>query len=409
MAISNRELERNVLGAIMQLEGEPLSEWADVVTPEMYTRPEHQQIAGAIDEIIGEGGNPDMVAVASKLKSWGLQPSTYVATIATETATAANLDYWARLLVEGSQRRAAQARLREIADEADNKPMAELRSDLTDVAESLAPVAGAGITCRVTDAVKSLIANLETDGRITHDIATGLKSLDETLVLAPHELTILAGRPSMGKSALAAGIARHAANTKTVVFFSLEMSATAIATRLLAAETGIPTDDLKPGPELIVAANRLHDTKLYFDEQGDITAHAIRARLRKKPDVGLVVVDYLQLLKLGREERHDLRIGAATKQLKIVAREFGCHVLALSQLNRSVENRAPPTPRLSDLRDSGSIEEHADNVLLLYRPSYYDKTADPEEAKLRIAKHRNGPTPTVTLRWKQRTQRFLDW
>jgi replicative DNA helicase len=160
-------------------------------------------------------------------------------------------------------------------------------------------------------------------------------------------------------------------------------------------------------PVLMDAIDKTHHLDLWIDDRAGIGVSQIRQSLMRLPRVRMVVVDYLQLVATSADiERHDLRVGAITKALKAIAKDLGCHVIALSQLNRRVEERRPPRPQVSDLRDSGNIEEDADNVLMLYRPAYYDARADETEAEIIIGKQRNGPTGAVTVGWSSDRQMF---
>ena len=325
----------------------------------------------------------------------------------------------------------------------------------------------------MTEAVAIAEAAYKRDGRLA-GIATGLADLDDAVGgLAPSDLVILAGRPSMGKTALAASIALRAASRHrtepgedgedsamaaprggaaasavdgaVVGFFSLEMSGEQLATRILAARAGLRADEIRRGQlsdeqfaRLVDAARALAEAPLYIDDTPALTVPALRARarrLKRKHGLSLVVVDYLQLMRPSRD--HDsrvLEIGEITQGLKAIAKDLDLPVLALSQLSRAVEQREDKRPMLSDLRESGTIEQDSDIVMFIFRESYYLERSEPQprgdeaadrfdarharwverceeqhgRAEVIVAKHRHGPIKTVALRFEAETVSFDD-
>jgi replicative DNA helicase len=256
---------------------------------------------------------------------------------------------------------------------------------------------------------------------------TGFTDLDAmTGGLQAGNLVVIAARPSMGKSCLVTNIAENAAIThrKPVALFSLEMSEAELARRFIASQASIKGDDLSKGrvpeatwPKIIKASKRLAGAPLWIDDSGDIGMLEIRAKARRlfsqHPDgLGLVIVDYLQLLRAeSRSENRAEVIGQMSRGLKMLARELKVPVIALSQLNRSVESRNPKIPMLSDLRESGAVEQDADVVIFIYRDDYYngDTSEHPGEADLIIAKNRNGPVGKVTLTFRPEYPRFMSY
>jgi replicative DNA helicase len=411
------ELEESVLGALMLGEDKQLPEWTQALRPEMYSTERHKQIAMAIDEILGADEVPDMITVTDRLKSWGLQGVvSTVIKVASAASTAANLGYHSRLLAERYQRKELVRKFRRLEGSLDKKPLPEIKDDVTAIADELNPLIGGNSMTAIRDEVRELYkALVRSDGEERRkSIRTKIDSLDRKVFFEPGDLTILAGRPSMGKTALAcsASVRVAAQGRGSVIIFSLEMAKTALTRRILASEAGISgwklAEAAKSG-KLTEPAQRLYGLDFWMDDRPGLTINSMRAAVQRFDKIALIVVDYLGLVKPGREERHDLRIGGITKAAKAMAKQFGCHVLLLAQLNRALENRSPPIPRLSDLRDSGNIEEDADNVLLLYRPSYYFDDADPEECQVKIGKQRNGPTGAVRLRFNREQQSFKDW
>jgi len=398
-------------------EEKTLPEWTDAIRPEMYTNKDHQEIAMAIDEILGANEVPDLITVADRLRGWHRpKAASAVIEIASAASTTANLNYHSKLLVENYQRKKCSEAIESILKGFGGKQISEIREALISTADRLEPIVGGQNLTALRDEVKEVYkALVRADGdERRRSVRTNIESLDRKVFLDPGEQTILAGRPSMGKTALACNIARNVSERGqgAVVFFSLEMSKASLVRRLLSAEAKISgwklAEAAKDG-RLAESANKLYTLDLWLDDRPGLTIGAMRPCLQKFDKVALVVIDYLGLVRPGREERHDLRIGGITKATKAIAKEFNCHVMMLAQLNRSVENRNPPMPRLSDLRDSGNIEEDADNVMLLYRPGYYSDHADPEECQAAIAKQRNGPTGMVKLRWNRGTQTFGGW
>jgi replicative DNA helicase len=260
---------------------------------------------------------------------------------------------------------------------------------------------------------------------------TGFKDLDAmTGGLQPGNLVVIAARPSMGKSCLVTNIAEHAAikHGKPVALFSLEMSETELARRFIASQAGVKGDDLSKGrvpeatwPKIVKASSTLARAPLWVDDSGDIGMLEIRAKARRlysqnEGGLGLVIVDYLQLLRAeSRSENRAEIIGQMSRGLKMLARELDVPVIALSQLNRSVESRNPKIPLLSDLRESGAVEQDADVVIFIYRDDYYNPADSPNpserpgEADLLIAKNRNGPVGKVTLTFRPEIPRFMSY
>lgn len=255
-------------------------------------------------------------------------------------------------------------------------------------------------------------------------LSTGISALDNTITgLNKSDLIILAARPGMGKTSFALNIARHAAvkSKKRIAFFSLEMSKEQLASRLLSTEGLIQGTKLRTGKlsedewtRLIEAGDILSKTEIYLDDTPGITVPEIKAKLRRLKNVDLVIIDYLQLMSASRRiDNHVQEVSEITRNLKILAKEFHVPVITLSQLSRASEQRAEHEPQLSDLRDSGSIEQDADIVLFLYREGYYkstkgsiDESADMNSGQCIVAKNRHGETRSVPLHWEGEFMRF---
>jgi replicative DNA helicase len=253
---------------------------------------------------------------------------------------------------------------------------------------------------------------------------SGYTDLDEyTGGFQPGNLIVLAARPSMGKSSLVINIAENAAvdHGKPVALFSLEMSETELAQRFIASQAKLNGDDLRKGrvrpdrwPKVVGATQKLASAPLFIDESSDLGILDLRAKARRlhaRHELGLVIVDYLQLMRAENSSDNRVeQVGQISRGLKMLARELRVPVIAVSQLSRAVESRNPPEPMLSDLRESGQIEQDADLVLFIYREEYYAKgeSERPGEADIIIAKHRNGPVGRVVLTFLSRYPKFAN-
>jgi replicative DNA helicase len=271
------------------------------------------------------------------------------------------------------------------------------------------------------------LEELSREGKAITGTTSGFEDLDTiTGGFQPGNLIILAARPSMGKSALMVNFAENAAlhgNGKSVALFSLEMSESELAQRFIASQASIKGDDLRKGKvpaarwgKIMEASNRLAKSPLYIDDSSDLSVLDVRAKARRllqqHPDgLGLILIDYLQLMRGdGRTDNRVEQIGQISRGLKTLARELECPVIALSQLNRGVEQRTDKRPVLSDLRESGSIEQDADLVMFIYRDEYYDKESEREGiADVIISKHRNGGLATVELTFQKEYPRFMSY
>ncbi len=276
------------------------------------------------------------------------------------------------------------------------------------------------------DAEIDKLEQLSREGKSITGTASGFKDLDTiTGGFQPGNLVILAARPSMGKSALMANFAENAAlgNSRAVALFSLEMSESELAQRFIASQASIRGDDLRKGnvaqtrwPKILAASARLAESPLYVDDSSDLSVLDVRAKCRRLAQqhadgLGLILIDYLQLMRAhGTIENRVEQIGQISRGLKTLARELGVPVIALSQLNRGVEQRHDKHPVLSDLRESGSIEQDADLVMFIYRDEYYDPDSEEEGlAELLISKHRNGGLGKVTLTFQKDYPRFMSY
>lgn len=387
--------------------------------PEHFVDMTLSQIWLAICSCIEANVPPDLVTVTRRLRDWDEPEAMLAAAELCDGGIGTNVVHWARL-VESDGRKREFAR--DLASATERAAAGGSPDDIAAGVQDALRKAQQRVSVGGLEPAKSLIgkAMLEIERRAVDPeggrlIKTGLHDLDAMLELGTQQLTVLAARPGMGKSALAGNIATHVATEADkpgVAIFSLEMSATALILRMMAHRVG---KDERDFPELIKsgsghrvaeAANYASCLNLHIDDRAGMSVDEMSRSLTKIGKPRLVIVDYLQLSRLDQNlERQDLRIGAVTKALKNLSKVFDCHVLALSQLNRKLEDRNNKRPTLGDLRDSGNIEEDADNVLFIYRPGKYEDVAD-TTAEIIIAKQRAGETGSVAVAWRGETKTF---
>lgn len=401
---------------------DPRDPWPGVfemLEPEHFRHRHNSRIWMAVQDLRAHSKPVDVVAVCSILRDWGETKAMLRACrIDDETPSAANAAHWGALVYEAGRKRILDRQLKEVMDRArGGEDIDSVAAGVLDAVREVERSTAGGLE-HVRESLKRYMASLhaESDDPEAGVIArTGLRELDAMLRLYAGDMTIIAGRPSMGKSALAGNIARHCAREArgAVATFSLEMSSESLVERLMQREVGAGRErllEMARAGQLASTANKIHQLDLYIDDRPRVGIEEIRRSLRKLSRVRLVVVDYLQLAQKEAADRHDLAVGDVTKGLKSIAKEFDCHVIALSQLNRGVEKRDSKRPMLSDLRDSGNIEEDADNVLLLFREEYYF-TGKPEAkgiAEIIVGKQRKGATGVVRVAWRNEAQSFND-
>ncbi|RZU66982.1 primary replicative DNA helicase [Microterricola gilva] len=408
---------------------------ADVVEtlrgPDFYI-PKHELIFDAILALYSHGEPTDVIAVTDELTKQGelarAGGADYLHTLTSLVPTAANAGYYGSIVAERALlRRLVEAGTRivqmgyagegEVLDLVNNA-----QAEIYSVTGSTETEDYVPLTEAVTAAMDEIEAASHTDGSMT-GVPTGFADLDDlTNGFHPGQMIIVAARPALGKSTLALDFARSAAigNNMPAIFFSLEMGRSEIAMRLLSAEASVPLQNMRKGTvdardwtTIAQVRGRINDAPLYIDDSPNMTLVEIRAKCRRlKQRVGLkmVVIDYLQLMTSGkRVESRQQEVSEFSRALKLMAKELQVPVIALSQLNRGSEQRADKMPAISDLRESGSIEQDADMVILLHRESAYEKDSPRAgEADLIVAKHRNGPTRTVTVAFHGHFSRFAD-
>ena len=432
------EAEQSVLGAMM-LSKDAIADVVEVIRPGDFYRPAHQLIYDAVLDLYARGEPADAVTVSAELTRLGqllrAGGAPYLHTLINLVPTAANAGYYAQIVAERATLRrlvAAGTRIVQMGyDTASGS--ANLVGSVDDVVDR-AQAEVYEVTERRTSEdyvhIQSLlqstldeIETISSHGGVGGGIPTGFHQLDEiTNGLHPGQMITVAGRPGSGKSTLALDIARSAAvkNRKATVIFSLEMGKLEIMMRLFSAEAGVPLQNMRSGhmsdgdwARLARRASELSEAPLYIDDSPNLTMMEIRAkarRLRQRADLQLIVIDYLQLMTSGkRVESRQQEVSEFSRAMKLLAKELDVPVVALSQLNRGPEQRTDKKPMLADLRESGSIEQDSDMVLLVHRPDLYEpETERAGEADLIIAKHRNGPTATVAVAFQGRYSRFAD-
>ncbi|PWU18992.1 MAG: replicative DNA helicase [Bdellovibrio sp.] len=429
----NIEAETSILGSLM-LESEAWDQIGDLIEAEDFYRPSHQILFRSIKTLIHRNQPIDLITVTNFLQSenqlQGVGGPEYLIDLVSRTVTTANVESHTRIVREKSLLRRAIQISGEVIDQAyaeDFNSVDEFIDQSEEKFYRLGETTHAEGLVGPMDLVKDSIIKIEElyhrKAEVT-GVPTGFTLLDKmTSGLQSGELVIIAARPSMGKTALALNVAQHIAlrHKKTVAFFSLEMSREAVMMRLLASEARINMKDVRSGrisdsawPKLIEAAGVISDSPFYIDETTGISPFELRTRCRRlKAQHGLdiVMIDYLQMMKLKeRVESREREVSEISRTLKAIAKELHIPVIALAQLNRGVEGRTEKRPMLSDLRESGSLEQDADIIMMLYREDYYDKE-DPEKqghAEIIIGKQRNGPTGTVKLRFDAEYTRFRD-
>ena len=432
----NTMAEQSVLGAIL-LESSMLDEVLDhIKTPDYFFVGVHKLIYREMLLMMNSGVPVDPVTLIDRLSGNPEFESsggkTYVINIADSCPSYSNAGQYARIVAEKYKLRRLITASRAIIDDASEA--ADDVSLILDSAEQRLFDIRSDEASKGLERINSVI--LQTFDRLddlsserdsnTRAIPTGIGDLDRMITgLNRSDLIILAARPGMGKTSFALNIARNVAcqSKKTVAFFSLEMSREQLASRLLSSEALVSGTKLRTGKlstddwaRLIPASDVLKNAELYLDDTSTITITEMKARLRRLKQVDLVVIDYLQLMASGRRiDNRVQEISAITRNLKIMAKELNVPIITLSQLSRASEQRTGDhRPQLSDLRDSGSIEQDADIVLFLFREGYYDREtgdnpapqADMNSGECIVAKNRHGETSTVKLHWQGEFMRF---
>ncbi|WEK54221.1 MAG: replicative DNA helicase [Candidatus Cohnella colombiensis] len=427
----NLEAEQAVLGAIL-LEAEALITSMERLHPEDFYSVSHQRIYDVM-VVLGEEGQPiDLVTLTAKLQDIGQLDEVggvpYLAKLAAAVPTAANVEYYAQIVEEKSMLRRLIRTATQIVSNgyATEDDVGALLSDAEQRIMELSNRRAAHGFISIRDVLMDVFERVEFlfnhKGGVT-GIPSGFPDLDKmTSGFQANDLIIVAARPSVGKTAFALNIAQNVAvrASATVAIFSLEMSAPQLVQRMICAESNVDAQRMRTGElkgddweKLSMAMGSLSEAQIFIDDTPGITVADIRAkcrRLKKEKGLGMILIDYLQLIQ-GRGksgENRQQEVSEISRTLKQIARELEVPVIALSQLSRGVEQRQDKRPMMSDLRESGSIEQDADIVAFLYRDDYYDKESEKKNIiEIIIAKQRNGPVGTVELVFLKNFNKFV--
>ena len=427
----NEEAERSVLGAAM-LNKEVLFDILEEVKEDDFYNESHKEIFRAIWELYRKNSAVDMLTVCEELKSRQsldmVGGRAYIATLTAEVPSTANGREYAKIIAEKAIMRQMIRTAEDITEKGYESKMAA--REILDYAESgifqIAQMRQKNDYTKIQDVLlenlKIIDAAAQNKDKIT-GIPTGFHDLDEkTSGLQRSDLIIVAARPGMGKTAFALNIAQQSAvkHGTSAIIFSLEMSKEQLGQRLLAMQARVEMQKLKQGDldrkdwdRVSLGVDELNNSKIVIDDTPGISLMEMRnkcRRLKAEQGLDLIVVDYLQLRTFeGKTDNRQQEISALSRNMKLLAREMNCPVILLSQLSRAPELRQDKRPMLSDLRESGSIEQDADIVIFLYRDDYYNEnTEKPGVCEVNIAKHRSGPTDKIELTWVSRYTKFSD-
>ncbi len=429
------DMEASVLGSIL-IDPDAIVKIADSIRPIDFYDDRHRQIYESCLRLYEDQSPIDVLTLSEDLRKEGILKNvggaSYLTTLTTLVPTAANAEQYASVVATKSIRRRLITASNEIAEigHDEKRTIAELVEEaearLFEVSQRHVKNDISSMETILADSFDRLDELHKNKGAI-RGVPTHFKDLDGKLAgLQKSDLLVLAARPAMGKTAMSLNIAQNVGvkSDKPVLLFSLEMSKEQLVDRMLASEAGVNSWNLRTGnmsdadfERIGHAMGSLSEAKIFIDDSPGITVSDLRTKARReahKHELGLIIVDYLQLMsggsKFGGSDNRVQEVSAISRGLKEVARELNVPVLALSQLSRSVESRSPQIPQLSDLRESGSIEQDADVVMFLYRDDYYnpDTTEKPNILDIFIAKHRNGPTGKVELYFDREKQKMLN-
>jgi len=428
------EAEESILSAIL-VDNDTLLEVLEILSPEDFYRSAHQKIFSAISELFSRNEPVDLVTLTNILREHDqleeIGGAAYLANLVDTVPLAVNAQYYAKIVYDKACLRRLIEKTNSIA-----KRCFEDRGDVDNVIDfaesSIFEISENKIRPTFYPIGKIIESNIDVleerqgNRTLVTGVATGFTKLDElTAGLQKSDLVILAGRPGMGKTAFALNIAKNAAvdSNIPVAIFSLEMSKEQLSLRMLSSEARIDSSRLRRGfisqedwIKITDSAGVLSQAPIFIDDSPNITALEIRAksrRLKMEKNIGLIIIDYLQLMK-GRiaAERRDLEISEISRSLKALAKELDIPVVALSQLNRKLEERSDKRPQLADLRESGALEQDADVVAFLYRDELYNRdenNPNKGKAELIVSKQRNGPTGFTILTFLDTYTRFENY
>ena len=425
------EAEQALLGILLLGEEDTWDEVAVLLTEEDFFKPAHKKIFHHIKSLYKAGQPSDVVTLGNSLKkSASLEAvggTAYLSDLIHQLPSTANVSAYAQIIKDKSLLRKIIHKSKGFIDRAQKEDFTKMEHFVDSIESEIFGLGrdrGISDLIPVNDLVSEGLKKLE---NLFHKkisvtgVPSGFHDLDDlTSGFQLSELIVLAARPSMGKTALSLNIALHnALNKKKVAFFSLEMAREQVLLRLLSSLSKINLSRLVNGQvgdhawsRLIASAARLSETKLFIDDSSPLSPYEIRAKARRmkaREGLDLLIVDYLQLMQLAEPgETREREVSEISRLLKAFAKELAIPIIALSQLNRGVESRSNRRPILSDLRESGAIEQDADVIAMLYREDYYEEGEGAGVAEVIVNKHRNGPTGTVKLKWVPEYGSFED-
>jgi len=422
------EAEMSLLGSLM-LDREAIGLVLPIIPrheSRRFYQSEHRLIYEALVDLYDKGQPIDLVILRDELNRRGLLEKVggveYLVQLAQSVPSAAHAEYYAQIVRDKSLLRDLIACASEIIDQA-YSAQREVGELLDEVERKFFSVTEQKVTAEpstLSDLLEETFQQIQDrEGQYLSGLPTGFLELDDlTSGLQPGEMIVIAARPSMGKTAFALNVAEHLAvnENRPVGFFSMEMSRQQIAQRILCSRGRVDSHKLRRGmlneheiKQLQLVCDELSDAPLFIDDTPSMTILELRAKARRlwlQHKVEIIFVDYMQLMHCPGAENRQQEIAIISRGLKALGRELNIPIVALAQLNRSPEGREGHRPRMSDLRESGAIEQDADVVMLLHRPSYYDPNDQPGVAEVIIAKQRNGPTGTIKLHFDERSTRF---
>ena len=425
------EAEQSVIGSMI-LDREAITIASELIFPEDFYNKQYGVLFESMVELNDEGKPVDLVTLQNKLKEKDVPPEVssleFIRDIITAVPTSANVRYYARIVAEKSTLRKLIRTVGEIENDcyAGKESLEVILEDTEKKVFDLVQRRNSGEHVPIRKVVMNALQRIEAASKSTGSVtgvATGFFDLDVmTSGMQPADLVLIAARPSMGKTAFVLNIAQHAAFklNKSVAIFSLEMSKEQLVNRMFSLESSVDAQHLRNGKldeteweKLIESAGVIGNSKLIIDDTPGISIQEMRSKCRKyKLEQGLdmIIIDYLQLMSGGgKSESRQQEISEISRSLKALAREMNVPVLSLSQLSRAVEQRPDKRPMMSDLRESGAIEQDADVIMFIYRDDYYNKdTEKPGVAEIIIGKQRNGPVGTVELAWMAKYTRFAN-
>ena len=427
---SSPEAERSVLGSMI-VDREAANTAMGLLIKEDFDNQAYGMLFEAIVELINEGKPIDSITLQDRLQEKGALPEVsspeYITDIVNAVPLSINIDSYCEIVKEKSMLRTIIRKNQEIETECfkADRQAKDILGEWEQMAFKMSENQGGQETVPIKQIVMNALAKIhaasQMEGSVT-GVPTGFTDLDRQLSgLQPADMILIAARPSMGKTALALNIAEYVAfhEKKPVAIFSLEMPKEALVNRLMSLVSHVEAEKIRSGQlqgmdwsDLVESAGIIADSKLIIDDQSGITVADLQSKCRKykmeHPDLALVMIDYLQLMNGNKKsDSRQQEISEISRSIKMVARELNVPIIALSQLSRAPEQRPDHRPMLSDLRESGAIEQEADVVMFIYRDDYYNKDTEKKNiSEVIIAKQRNGPVGTVELAWLPQYTKF---